>query len=122
MSRNLRPKSDLRFLKPAQSKAPVNGGYRSMKTQIEELKNVVKELEDRLERSEKKNEERAREFQPLEDRLERSEEKNVRIEREFQALEDEYRTVLTEMIKTKKENESLMEQLKIQQCVNECEQ
>lgn len=105
MSRFLRPKSDLRFLKPTQSKPPKrcekkeNSDMPLMKSQIEELQNVVKELEGRLERSE---------------------ERNVRRARELQALEDEYCTVLTEMIKTKKENDSLTAQLKMQLCANEC--
>lgn len=108
MSRNLRPKSDLCFLKPTQSKPPKraekiknpkNGDMQLMKSQIKELKNVAKELEGRLERSE---------------------EKIVRRAREFQALEDEFCTVLTEMIKTKKENDSLTAQLKMQRTANEC--
>lgn len=108
MSRNLRPKSDLRFLKPTQSKSPKRvekkenrekGDMQLMKSQIEELNNVVKELESRLERSE---------------------EKNVRRDQEVEALEEEYRTVLTEMIKTKKENDTLKAQLKMQQCASEC--
>lgn len=109
MSRNLRPKSDLCFLKPTQSKPtkraektmnPENDAMKLMKSQIEELKDVVKELEGRLEMSE---------------------EKNVRREREFQDLKDEYCVDLTEMIKTKKENDSLTAQLKMQLCANECE-
>lgn len=109
MSRNLRPKSDLCFLKPTQSK-PTKGAEKKknsendamklMKSQIEELKDIVKELEGRLARSE---------------------EKNVRREREFQDLKDEYCVILTEMVKAKKEIDSLTEQLKMHLCANECE-
>lgn len=107
MSGNLRPKSNLCFLKPAQKQ--VNRTEKNAMPGIADMQfnsqnmglmNVIKELEGKLKRSEDRNE---------------------RKDREFQALEDEFLMVLTEMVKTKKENDFLKEQLRMQQCANECE-